>query len=140
VNAANEAVLRIRSVKDQIAARLGKTADARISAAGKALADKLTAVEGEIYQYRNRSSQDPLNFPIRLNNKLAALQTLVEYGDNKPTDQSSAVFKELSARLDEQLAALDRLAATELAALNSMLGKKKVERIKDGVPPSLLQK
>ena len=140
VNAANEAVLRIRSVKDQIAARLGKTADARISAAGKALADKLTAVEGEIYQYRNRSSQDPLNFPIRLNNKLAALQTLVEYGDNKPTDQSYAVFKELSARLDEQLAALDRLASTELAALNSMLAKKKVEPIKDGVPPSPLQK
>jgi hypothetical protein len=50
------------------------------------------------------------------------------------------VFKELSARLDEQLAALDRLASTELAALNSMLAKKKVEPIKDGVPPSPLQK
>jgi hypothetical protein len=139
VNAANEAVLRIRSVKDQIAARLGRTTDRKIAAAGKALVDKLAGVEGEIYQYRNRSSQDPLNFPIRLNNKLAALQTLVEYGDYKPTDQSYAVFKELSARLDEQLAALDRLAATELAALNSMLAKKRVEAVKDGVPPMPLQ-
>jgi photosystem II stability/assembly factor-like uncharacterized protein len=135
VNAANEAVLRIRSVKDQVTARLTKTTDVKISAAGKALVDRLTAIEGEIYQYRNRSSQDPLNFPIRLNNKLAALQGLVEFGDGKPTDQSYAVFKELSARLDEQLASLDRLARTELAALNTMLAKKRVEPIKDGVPP-----
>ena len=60
-------------------------------------------MEGEIYQYRNRSSQDPLNFPIKLNNKLAALQGIVESGDYRPTDQSQAVFKELSAQLDVQL-------------------------------------
>ena len=71
---------------------------------------RLTEIEGEIYQYRNRSSQDPLNYPIRLNNKLAALQGIVESGDYKPTDQSYAVFKDLSARLDKQLAQLDALA------------------------------
>ncbi len=54
-------------------------------------------MEGEIYQYRNRSSQDPLNYPIRLNNKLAALQGIVESGDARPTDQSYAVFKDLSS-------------------------------------------
>ncbi len=64
----------------------------------------MTAVEGEIYQYRNRSSQDPLNYPIRLNNKLAALQGVVEAGDNRPTDQAQAIFKDLSARLDKELA------------------------------------
>ena len=67
-------------------------------------------MEGEIYQYRNRSSQDPLNFPIRLNNKLAALQGIVESGDYKPTDQSYAVFKDLSAQLDQQLARLEAIA------------------------------
>jgi len=134
VSAANEAVLRIRSVKDQIAARLGKTGDAKIKAAGNALVEKLTAIEGEIYQYRNRSSQDPLNYPIRLNNKLAALQGLVELGDSKPTDQSYAVFKDLSERLDKQLAQLDSIAKMDLAALNTMLLKKKIEAVKDGVP------
>ena len=35
--------------------------------AGKALNDKMTAVEEALYQTKNRSSQDPLNFPVRLN-------------------------------------------------------------------------
>ena len=78
---ANEAVVRIRSLKTQIADRIAKASDATIKAAGQSLTDKLTDVEGEIYQYRNRSSQDPLNYPIRLNNKLAALQGIVESGD-----------------------------------------------------------
>ena len=131
VSSANEAVLRIRSVKDQIETRVTKAGDATIKAAGNALIEKLTAIEGEIYQYRNRSSQDPLNYPIRLNNKLAALQGLVEIGDYKPTDQSYAVFKDLSERLDKQLAQLDSIAKTDLAALNAMLLKKKIERIAD---------
>jgi photosystem II stability/assembly factor-like uncharacterized protein len=136
VTAANEAVVRIRSVKDQIAERLGRTTDAKIKTAGQLLADKLTAVEGEIYQYRNRSSQDPLNYPIRLNNKLAALQGIVESGDNKPTDQSYAVFKDLSARLDKQLAELDSLAKVDLAAFNKLLAGKKLAPVRDEVQPS----
>jgi hypothetical protein len=135
VNAANEAVLRIRSVRDQITARLANTRDGQIARAGKTLIEKLTGVEGELYQYRNRSSQDPLNFPIRLNNKLAALQGLVEYGDHKPTDQARAVFMELSDRLEIQLAQLDAMGKKELALLNTLLVKKKLEPIKDGTPP-----
>ena len=109
---------------------------ARSRRPGQSLTDKLTAIEGEIYQYRNRSSQDPLNFPIRLNNKLAALQGVVESGDGKPTDQSYAVFKDLSERLDKQVAALDALVKTDLPALNKALAGKKLEPIKDGVPPA----
>jgi photosystem II stability/assembly factor-like uncharacterized protein len=129
VTAANEAVLRIRSVKDQIVQRLSKATDTKIKSAGQLLADKLTAVEGEIYQYRNRSSQDPLNYPIRLNNKLAALQGIVEIGDCKPTDQSYAVFEELSARLARQLTELESLAKVDLAAFNRLLAAKKLEPV-----------
>jgi len=129
VGAANEAVIRIRALKEQIADRLGKANDAKIKAAADALTAKLTDVEGEIYQYRNRSSQDPLNFPIRLNNKLAALQGIVESGDNKPTDQSFEVFKELSGQLDKQLARLDALEKTELAAFNQQIARKKLDPV-----------
>jgi len=83
-------------------------------------------VEGEIYQYRNRSGQDPLNFPIKLNNKLAALQGIVESGDYRPTDQSYTVFKDLSAQLGAQLAKLDALIKGDLAAFNVMVVKKKL--------------
>jgi hypothetical protein len=134
VNAANEAVLRIRTVKDQINARVTKSNDAAVKGAGEPLVEKLTSVEGEIYQYRNRSGQDPLNYPIRLNNKLAALQGLVEMGDSKPTDQSYAVFKELSGRLDKQFGQLDSLFSIDLANFNKLLQRKKLEPVKDALP------
>jgi hypothetical protein len=126
LSAANAAVVRIRELKTQIADRLTKTKDTRLAGAGGALTQKLTEVEGEIYQYRNRSSQDPLNFPIRLNNKLAALQGIVESGDAKPTDQAYAVFTELTSQLDRQLARLDALVAGELVSFNRELRRKKV--------------
>ena len=129
VSTANAAVLSIRSMKDQIADRLTKTNDTRIKAAGDALTQKLLDVEGEIYQYRNRSSQDPLNFPIKLNNKLAALQGIVDNGDAKPTDQSYAVFKELSAQLDAQLARLDTLVKGDLEIFNKAIAKKKLKAV-----------
>jgi hypothetical protein len=99
------------------------------------LTSKLTAIEGEIYQYRNRSSQDPLNFPIRLNNKLAALQGLVEFGDSRPTDQAYAVFKDLSARLDAQLGALDALLKSDLGPFNKLLAGKKLEPVTNPARP-----
>jgi photosystem II stability/assembly factor-like uncharacterized protein len=126
VTAANDAVVRIRDMKDQIGDRTGQANDRRIKTAGDALAVKLTDVEGDLYQYRNRSSQDPLNFPIRLNNKLAALQGIVEAGDNKPTDQSYAVFKELSAQLDRAFRKLEGIEKDDLATFNQQIAKKKL--------------
>jgi hypothetical protein len=56
---------------------------------------------------RNRSNQDPLNFPIKLNNQIAALMRVIEAGDAKPTDQSYTVYKELTERLQKLKARLD---------------------------------
>lgn len=137
VTQANEAVIRIRSLKDQIADRVAKWAATEKSkkpsgaaTLGDALAVKLTDIEGEIYQYRNRSNQDPLNFPIKLNNKLAALQGVVEGGDGKPTAQSYAVFAELSARLDGQLENLEAVVRTDLPVFNKEIAKRKLEAVK----------
>ena len=101
----------------------------KAAALGDALAAKLTAIEGEIYQYRNRSSQDPLNYPIRLNNKLAALQGVVEGGDGRPTEQSYTVFKELSSRLDAELAKLDAVLKTDLPPFNKEIAAKKLKPV-----------
>ncbi|MCU0250894.1 MAG: hypothetical protein MUE61_11830 [Vicinamibacterales bacterium] len=137
VTEANEAVIRIRAVKDQVADRMKQWAatqkDKKLPQAavlGNALTEKLTAIEGEIYQYRNRSSQDPLNYPIKLNNKLAALQGVVEGGDGKPTAQSYTVFKELSSRLDAELAKLDAALKADLPPFNREIAKKKIEAVK----------
>ena len=78
-------------------------------------------MRGRFTRTRNQSSQDPLNYPIRLNNKLAALMGVVESGDARPTDQSYAVFKDLSAQLDAQLSKLDGLMRADLPAFNKLL-------------------
>ena len=81
VSEANNAVIQIRSVKAQVAARLEKSSDARLKEAGGRLSTNLGAVEEEIYQVRNQSGQDPLNFPIKINNRLASLARAVNYGE-----------------------------------------------------------
>jgi len=127
---ANEAVLLIRGVKSQIDDRIGKANDRRITSAGEALKAALTEVEGEIYQYRNRSSQDPLNYPIKLNNKIAALLNIVDGADARPTDQSYTVFEELSARLAEQIARMNQLLDRELPRFNEQLRGKGLEPVR----------
>ena len=124
---ANEMVIRIRDLKKQLKERTDKANDAAVKAAAESLNNKLSAVEEEIYQVRNRSSQDPLNFPIKLNNQIAALRRSIETGDGRPTDQSYVVFKELSARLDEQRTRLDNVLKSDLAQFNKLLIEHRLE-------------
>ena len=78
---------------------------------------------------KNRSNQDPLNFPIKLNNRLASLRRSVETGDAPPTDAAYVVFKEESALLDQQLGMLDETLETELAAFNEQLRRVRLEPV-----------
>jgi hypothetical protein len=121
VGQANDAVLLIRGVREQVEDRVKKSNDAGVRRAGEELEQKLAAIEGRIYQVRIQSRQDPLNYPIMLNNKLAALAGVVEDGESAPTEQSYAVFTDLSTRLDRELAALEGLLAKDLPALNARL-------------------
>ena len=72
----------------------------------------MSIIEENLYQIRNQSGQDPLNFPIKLNNRLAALWRSIENGDAKPTDGSYKVYDELSGELTKQLTELDKLTKT----------------------------
>jgi photosystem II stability/assembly factor-like uncharacterized protein len=116
-NRANQAVITIRKLKAMI------TNSGRISAARKELLDGLSKIEEDLYQVKNQSGQDPLNFPIKLNNRLAALERSVETGDARPTAGSYQVFKELSAELETQMDALNALLQNKLLknSLNNSL-------------------
>lgn len=123
VSQANEAVLLIRGIKEQTAAAAGNaSASGALRSALSAFDAKLSAVEGELYQVRNRSRQDPLNYPIKLNDKLAGLIGVAESAEARPTDQSEAVFAALSAELDRQLAALEAIIGSDMPKLNRQLG------------------
>ena len=120
---ANDAVKTIRNVKAQLADRAKKMpADKSVAFSRSAadLSNRLWAIEGVIYQVRNQSGQDPLNYPIKLNNKIAALSGVVGGTDAKPTSQSYTVFNDLSSQLDRQLSAL-RDALIVLPSINTTL-------------------
>jgi photosystem II stability/assembly factor-like uncharacterized protein len=128
---ANDAVLLIRGIKAQITDRKAKAAGkASVAKALDDLEQALSTVEGEIYQVKLQSSQDPLNFPIKLNNKIAALQGIIESADVRPTEQTYSVFRTLSNRLDEQLTKLDAGVKTRMPPVNQILQREKLEPIK----------
>jgi hypothetical protein len=87
------------------------------------LSAALTEIEGRLYQYRNRATKDPLNFPPQLNNKLGSLLLLVESADSAPTDSSYVVYKQLSSSVDRELAALADLLGRDFAAFNALLAR-----------------
>jgi hypothetical protein len=128
---ANDAVLLIRGIKQQITDRSAKIdAKAPIGRALEDLKRSLDAVENEIYQTKLQSSQDPLNFPIKLNNKIAALQGVIESADVPPTEQTYSVFRTLAGQLDDQLAKLDAAVKTNLPQINQQLQRQKLEPIR----------
>ncbi|MCR9200175.1 MAG: hypothetical protein NXI04_16190 [Planctomycetaceae bacterium] len=129
----HQAIKQIRSAKQQIDAVLTKVKDddtfQAVTEAGKSLVDQLTAIEKSLYQTKNESPQDPLNFPIRLNNRLSALGSTVSVGAFRPTAQAIAFHKEVVAAIDEQLAKLKRLLKKDVKAFNELVRKKAVPAV-----------
>lgn len=124
VSAANNAVRTIRNMRRQLdTARTGLSgpeAD-RFTALARSLDDSMTAVEEALYQTKNRASQDPLNFPIRLNNQIGALSGFVASGERRPPPQAYAVWNTLVPQLDAQLRHLKRLLDVQVPRLNAIL-------------------
>lgn len=126
---ANEAVLQIRKIKSHIGSNSEKLAASDMKRVVAPFLKKLSAIEETLYQVKNQSNQDPLNFPIKLNNRLASLRRSIETGDAKPTDGAYKVFEELSLELNQQLNKLKSIIASELPRLNTTLEKNGMEAI-----------
>lgn len=126
VDAANRAVIAVRRVKAQLEDRLASeeaAGDEELAAAARMLEENASAVEGEIYQVRNRSNQDPLNFPIKVNNRLANLLSMVERGDGRPNEGMHEVFGIMSAELQRHLDRLAEVWERDLTAVNRELDR-----------------
>lgn len=130
---AHEAITRLRSIRADVEAMVGRAGDdeqfAQVVEKGEALIEGLTAVEEALYQTKNRSSQDPLNFPIRLTNKLAAVAGVAGRGDWAPTQGSREVAAELTASIRAELSRLSGLEGDDLQALNRLANESGVPHI-----------
>lgn len=129
----HQAIVRLRATRTQVTDALARAkqqgGDDTVRAAGDALVAKLTKAEEALYQTKNQSSQDPLNFPIRLNNKLAALGGVVGAGDQAPTAQASEVFADLSGRIRAELDALHAAFAVDLPAFNALAAERRLPAV-----------
>lgn len=129
-SAANEAVIRIRALNEQITERVERANDTEVSHAAAWLVDSLSAVERELYQVRNQSPKDKIAFPIKLNNRLSGLLAIVERGDAPPTEAHYRVFRELSEALAAQLARLDRVVSEDLERFNELLAERRLDPVR----------
>lgn len=125
VTEVNESVERVRDLRDQIQsylARLPESADAdSVEAAGERLVERMTAVEEALYETRNESNQDPLNYGINLGNELSALGGTVAAGDFRPTDQAYAYRDEVLSEIEIELATLTEILETDVPAFNRLI-------------------
>ncbi len=119
VSEANNAVIQIRNIKTQVADRLTKSADAGLKTSGDNLVRALSAVEEAIYQVKNQSGQDPLNFPIKINNRLASLLGVVQSGDGRPIGNAYPIFKDLVAELKVQTDLLAKVMGDQFVKFNT---------------------
>jgi photosystem II stability/assembly factor-like uncharacterized protein len=121
----HNAIIQIRDVRKQIEDLLkrvtGQPNFKVVNDAGTALNKNLTTIEEALYQTKNQSNQDPLNFPIRLNNKLAALGGVVGSAEAAPTAQSYAVYDEVVTQIDAELRKLAQLMRTDVPAFNQLV-------------------
>ncbi|MDH5474094.1 MAG: glycosyl hydrolase [Cyclobacteriaceae bacterium] len=95
----------------------------------KYILNKMKVIEEELYQTKNQSRQDPLNYPVRLNNKLGHLNSLMAMGDYKPTDQAVAFLKEVSGLIDDQLSALDKILKEDISMFNNLVREKSIDAV-----------
>lgn len=111
----HEAIISIRQYRDKLNALATEKPGQKRRI--EPIVKSITAIEQELYQTQNRSNQDPLNFPIRLNNKLAHLNVIVGTGEWRPTDGAEAVRVEITRQIDVQLAKFRDIEKNQISRL-----------------------
>ncbi|MEX0315464.1 MAG: glycosyl hydrolase, partial [Allomuricauda sp.] len=131
IDRAHQSIKKIRKINAQLDAFSKQYKD---NAQTKDLVEKAKKmkegfgeIEKALYQTKNRSNQDPLNFPIRLTNKLGHLNSLVSIDDFPPTEQDIAVKNELTVNINSQLKAFDELVEKEMKEFNDSFNSFKLD-------------
>ncbi|SMB98672.1 glycosyl hydrolase BNR repeat-containing protein [Hymenobacter roseosalivarius DSM 11622] len=129
----HDAIRDIRTIRGQLNTITGPLKDQAnakdIVESAAAINKKMTQIEEALYQTKNKSDQDPLNFPIRLNNKLANLVSQASTGDYRPTEQAVAFKKEVTEQINQQLSQFKMLKEQDIPALNKLIRVKSVDAI-----------
>ena len=131
INTIHKSIEEIRSTRNQLNNLKDKLDENHTEINGMIdeINTKISKIEKNLYQTKNRSGQDPLNFPIRLNNKLAHLTSVASVGNYKPTDQMYDVRDELLILIDKELESWKSIKSIDLERLNTTIIKNNIQLI-----------
>jgi hypothetical protein len=125
----NNAIKKIREVRGQINEVKELSDNEEIQAKADEILEKMKGVEENLYQTKNRSGQDPLNYPIKLNNRLGHLNSLEGIGDFRPTEQAIQFKDEVIALIDVELNKLEDIWESDIPGLNTLVRDNAVDLI-----------
>lgn len=132
VDETHDAIRHMRATRSQISAlieRLEKEEYPELFEASEVLDSTMIAIEEVLYQRKLKSNQDMLNYPIKLNNKLAHVGSLASMGIYRPTDQMEGVRQDISAKIDEALNNWYALRDDQLPQFNALIRSSDIEFI-----------
>lgn len=123
------AIKDIRSIREQLSDFTSKIDTANnkdVQTLADSISRQITTIEETLYQTKAKGSQDVLNYPIRLNDKIANVYNAAYGGNNAPPLQARSVFTELSAKADIQLNKLKAIMSKDLAQFNQLIHEKQL--------------
>ena len=129
----HKAIKQIRNIRKQIKDVGDRIKEQKNIEPIKKLSDeinkKIAAIEESLYQTKNKSPQDPLNYPVRLNDKLSSLGGSASSGDFRPTDQAVELKKELISKIDAELIKLKEIVESEIPKFNKLVAEANVPAV-----------
>ena len=126
-NEVQKGIRDIRALRTQISSFVslqGKDAPKEIKTMADSINRKLDAIEETLYQTRAKSSQDVLNYPIRINDKLSGVFDAANSGQTAPSKQVRDVYADLAAQADAELSKLNEIKQKDVPAFNELIRQK----------------
>jgi phage-related tail protein len=130
----HQTVNDLRKIRQQINAYMGSLEDTTVSnklkKTTKPILDTLSRIEDKLVQHRAKAFQDLLNYPIKLNDKLAGIGNAVRSADAPPTKQSYEAYNDIVVLVDKEITSFKTILNEKIPELNKTIMEQQTPIIK----------
>jgi len=117
-------IREIRQQMNEFSARNEKEVPKEVKQQIDTINKQMLSVEEALHQTKAKSSQDVLNFPIKLDDKLSSVYGVASAGNTAPSKQSREAYNELAGLIDIQLEKLKKILIEDVGKLNHLIHEK----------------
>ena len=129
----HDAINTLRNIRQQAEGWMRRSSERQdhdaIASAALSIIEKLAPIEDELTQSKAKTRQDTMNWPVKLNGKLAWLSAVISSSQSAPTNQTYELFEDLVQRINEQLHRLKEIIDTDVVEFNQMMSESGVPAI-----------